>query len=63
MCHVTYGKQHAIDCEQCEDSTSKIDMFTRLIKFNAVLDDSQVKKLLEIDYKCPFHQTCIKKPK
>jgi putative redox protein len=56
-CHVTYGKQHATDCEQCEDSSSKIDTFTRHIKFNATLDESQVKKLLEIADKCPVHRT------
>ena len=56
-CHVTYGKQHATDCENCEDLSSKIDTFTRHIKFPDGLEETQIKKLLEIADKCPVHRT------
>ncbi|KQC33443.1 osmotically inducible protein C [Nonlabens sp. YIK11] len=56
-CHVTYDKQHAADCENCEDNSSKIDTFTRHIKFPEELEDHQIKKLLEIADKCPVHRT------
>ncbi|WP_194852392.1 bifunctional alpha/beta hydrolase/OsmC family protein [Nonlabens antarcticus] len=56
-CHVTYDKQHVADCEDCDDDTSKIDTFTRHIKFNADLEPAQITKLLEIANKCPVHRT------
>ncbi len=55
--HINYNKQHAVDCEHCEDSTAKIDTFVREISLEGSLDDSQKKKLLEIADKCPVHKT------
>ncbi|WP_142783602.1 bifunctional alpha/beta hydrolase/OsmC family protein [Changchengzhania lutea] len=55
--HISYGKDHATDCEECETETSKIDTFTREIKLTGDLDDSQRKKLLLIADKCPVHKT------
>ncbi len=56
-CHVTYDKQHATDCEDCKNESSKIDTFTRHLRFNSPLEDQQIKKLLEIADKCPVHRT------
>lgn len=56
-CHVSYNKQHAIDCENCEDATSKIDTFTRAIKITSDLDEKQLKRVLQIADKCPVHKT------
>lgn len=56
-CHVTYDKQHAADCENYDESTSKIDTFTRHIKLPSDLEESQIQKLLEIADKCPVHRT------
>lgn len=55
--HVNYGKQHAVDCEHCEDDSAKIDTFLREIYFEGELDDSQKEKLLQIADKCPVHKT------
>lgn len=55
--HTTYQKTHAEDCDHCENSTSKIDVFNREIKFTGILDDKQLKRLLQIADKCPVHKT------
>ncbi|AXT19610.1 alpha/beta fold hydrolase [Flavobacteriaceae bacterium AU392] len=55
--HTSYGKTHALDCEACDESSSKIDTFNREIKFEGDLDDKQVQRLLQIADKCPVHKT------
>lgn len=55
--HIDYSKDHAIDCEQCEEDSAKIDTFTREIKLGGKLNDEQKKRLLEIADKCPVHKT------
>ncbi|WP_432410374.1 bifunctional alpha/beta hydrolase/OsmC family protein [Rasiella sp. SM2506] len=55
--HISYNKQHAIDCKDCEAETAKIDTFTREIKFEGNLDEKQLKRLLQIADKCPVHKT------
>ncbi len=56
-CHINYSKDHAVDCEHCEEDSAKIDTFTREIKLKGNLTDEQKKKLLEIADKCPVHKT------
>ncbi|NJB37751.1 bifunctional alpha/beta hydrolase/OsmC family protein [Croceivirga sp. JEA036] len=55
--HTTYNKQHAVDCEHCEEPTAKIDTFHRFIKFTGNLDQKQIARMLEIADKCPVHKT------
>ncbi|MDT0687583.1 bifunctional alpha/beta hydrolase/OsmC family protein [Autumnicola psychrophila] len=55
--HVSYAKQHASDCEDCDKDGSKIDIFEREIAISGDLDEKQVKRLLEIADKCPVHKT------
>ncbi|MAZ72476.1 MAG: osmotically inducible protein C [Flavobacteriaceae bacterium] len=54
---ISYNKQHATDCENCEDENTKIDTFVREIKFEGNLDEKQLKRLLQIADKCPVHKT------
>lgn len=61
--HTNYSKKHAEDCEACESPDAKIDTFSREIKFIGNLDDTQIKKLLEIADKCPVHKTLSSKIK
>ncbi len=56
-CHVTYDKQHATDCLNCDDQTAKIDTFIRHLRLPQDLDEKQIKRLLEIADKCPVHRT------
>ncbi|MGY5849760.1 bifunctional alpha/beta hydrolase/OsmC family protein [Salegentibacter sp. F14] len=55
--HVTYSREHAGDCENCEDKTSRIDTFKREIQIKGDLDEQQLKRLLEIADKCPVHKS------
>lgn len=55
--NIDYSKDHAIDCEQCEDDSAKIDTFNREIVLTGNLDDKQKERLLEIADKCPVHKT------
>ncbi len=55
--HTTYGKAHAPDCENCEDTAAKIDTFNREIQLNGALDQKQRERMLQIADKCPVHKT------
>lgn len=55
--HINYDKDHAIDCENCEEDSAKIDTFNREISFEGDLSAEQKKRLLEIADKCPVHRT------
>lgn len=55
--HVYYSRKHEKDCEDCENSNSKIDTFKREIKLYGDLDEEQKKRLLEIADRCPVHKS------
>lgn len=55
--HIEHNKDHAQDCETCEQSNSKIDHFYRMIELIGDLDDTQRAKLMVIADKCPVHKT------
>lgn len=55
--HLRHGKEYALDCEDCEEDTSKLDTLTRLIEVKGNLDEPQRKRLLEIADRCPVHKT------
>lgn len=55
--HTSYGKEHAVDCENCESESSKIDTFQREIRLKGDLDEKQKTRIMEIADKCPVHRT------
>ena len=55
--HTSYSKTHAQDCENCEDSSAKIDTFNRELKLIGTLNDKQRERLVQIADKCPVHKT------
>lgn len=55
--HVDHSKEHALDCEDCESTSAKIDTFKRKILISGDLDDTQLAKILQIADKCPVHKT------
>nr|WP_299389166.1 bifunctional alpha/beta hydrolase/OsmC family protein [Allomuricauda sp.] len=55
--HTSYSKTHAQDCENCEDTTAKIDTFHREIRLTGDLDDKQKQRIMQIADKCPVHKT------
>lgn len=59
--HVEHSKSHALDCEECERASAKIDTFTRKITITGNLDESQLARILQIADKCPVHKTLHEK--
>jgi len=55
--HIDHNKRHCDDCENVEQSKSKIDHFECYIKLEGELDASQKERLMEIADKCPVHKT------
>ncbi|MEM9649203.1 MAG: bifunctional alpha/beta hydrolase/OsmC family protein [Bacteroidota bacterium] len=55
--HTSYGKSHAVDCENCEEDNAKIDTFKREIKLTGDLDEKQKARIMQIADKCPVHKT------
>ncbi len=55
--HVNHKKDHAKDCDTCENSKARIDFFDKKLILKGHLDDSQKKRLLQIADKCPVHRT------
>ncbi len=56
-CRVTHGKAHARDCADCETTAGKVDEFTREIRIEGPLEESQRKRMLEIAERFPVHRT------
>ncbi|MEM0518692.1 bifunctional alpha/beta hydrolase/OsmC family protein [Aequorivita flava] len=56
-CHIDYSKDHAVDCEHCEDDSAKIDTFKRKLILKGNLTDKQKARLLQIADRCPVHKT------
>jgi uncharacterized OsmC-like protein/pimeloyl-ACP methyl ester carboxylesterase len=54
---VRHDKRHAIECENCDTSESKIDHFQRDIRLRGDLTQEQIASLLTIADKCPVHRT------
>ncbi|MFY0627729.1 MAG: OsmC family protein [Reichenbachiella sp.] len=54
---LNHNKDYPTDCEDCENSASKIDVIEKKIELIGNLDDPQKNRLLEIADKCPVHKT------
>jgi len=50
-------KDHAADCEDCDEKSAKIDKIEKEIIVKGDLDSEQLDKLLEISHKCPVNKT------
>ena len=55
--HLEHNKDHAKDCEECENKEQKIDIIDRVLEIEGDLSAAQKEKLLEIADKCPVHRT------
>lgn len=54
-----HNKSHVEDCENSEQSTSKIDRIEKELIIKGDLNQEQLDKLLEISKKCPVHRTLM----
>jgi len=52
-------KDHADDCEDCDDPKARIDKIEKEIIIKGDLSDEQIERLLEISKKCPVHRTLL----
>jgi putative redox protein len=52
-------KDHADDCEDCDDPKARIDKIEKEIIIKGDLSDDQIERLLEISKKCPVHRTLL----
>ena len=57
--HTSYGREHAADCESCEQDSAKIDTFHKTLILSGDLTDEQKERLLEIADRCPVHKTLL----
>lgn len=59
---LTHEKSHQKDCENCENTNSKIDIIERKIELRGNnLTQEQKNELLNIANKCPVHRTLTSK--
>ncbi|MCB1741001.1 MAG: OsmC family protein [Gammaproteobacteria bacterium] len=54
---LVHSREHAADCDDCEDSATRIDVITRRIRLEGDLSDEQRQRLMEIADRCPVHRT------
>jgi putative redox protein len=52
-----HDKIHAVDCEECESETGRIDRFERVVTLTGDLSEDERQALLVIADKCPVHRT------
>lgn len=55
--HVNYSREHAVDCENCEQGSAKLDTFRRNLVIKGNLDKEQTDRILEIADRCPVHRS------
>lgn len=52
-----HSREHAADCDTCNNEDNRIDVIDRSITLRGDLSDEQRAKLMEIADKCPVHRT------
>lgn len=57
LVHLEHFKQHAEDCNACENNPKKIDKFVRTIELKGSLTTEQQNRLIAIANRCPVHRT------
>jgi putative redox protein len=59
---LTHEREHAQDCEDCEDGSSRLEVIHRKIRLEGQLSTEQRAKLGEIARRCPVHKTLATPP-
>lgn len=55
--HLSFSRNYKEDCEHCDETDRRLEVFDREIEIEGNLDESQRNRLLEIANKCPVHRT------
>jgi len=54
-----HNKEHAEDCQNCDDPKSKIDIIEKELIIEGDFTQKQLDRMLEISKKCPVHRTLL----
>ncbi|MGF1728309.1 bifunctional alpha/beta hydrolase/OsmC family protein [Photobacterium kasasachensis] len=54
---LNHSRQHAKDCEECDEKDSQIEVLSRYVTLKGALTEQQQQRLLEIADRCPVHRT------
>ena len=54
-----HNKRHDEDCQDCENSQSKIDVIEKEVIVEGDLTGEQLDRILDISQKCPVHRTLM----
>ena len=55
---LSHSREYLEDCEGCEtEADRKLEVLSRVIRFEGPLDDGQRQRLMEIADRCPVHRT------
>ncbi len=60
---LTHSRNHARDCEDCEDEEANLEAIERRIHLEGDLTDEQRDRLMEIALRCPVHRTLTAAPR
>ncbi|MCZ6887084.1 MAG: bifunctional alpha/beta hydrolase/OsmC family protein [Gammaproteobacteria bacterium] len=52
-----HTREHARDCEECEEKPARLDVLSQVIRLHGALDVAQRARLMEIADRCPVHRT------
>ena len=56
---LSHTREHAKDCEDCDEQPRQIETLDRKISFKGDLSETEVDRLMEIADKCPVHRTLL----
>jgi len=54
---LSHSREHAEDCENCDDKATRVEVLRREITLHGELSAEQRQRLLEIADRCPVHRT------
>ena len=54
---LSHAKIHAVDCQECETKSGRLDRIELDVELDGSLTEEQRARLLEIAKKCPVHRT------
>lgn len=57
LVNLKHNRQHAQDCQGCDDTNHVDDVISRDIRFSGNLSEQDIQRLLAIADKCPVHRT------
>lgn len=60
---LAHTRDHAQDCEDCEETPRSLETIERRMHFEGELTEEQRERLMEIAQRCPVHRTLAAAPR